>query len=139
MGWLFFAVATYFIGRLIWHIVVFYRASTGTIKERLLATAKESRTIIVAYATIIGGYALWALDQAAQALQSDSAQQFIRENLDPKYVGAAFMAIGIIVWLARLKGMFQVSQFGFAAVKNPQDGTTMFDAKPPTPPIQDKG
>lgn len=128
IGWLIFAVLTAGNGYIIWRIFAYYRSTTGTAWGRLLATAKQSRTIFVQYVVIIGGWALSAFDKIASVAQMPELQDWMKANLTPQLVGTVVAGIGLITIVARVKGLVESSwnpQLGLLDAPDANRNTTI--------------
>lgn len=86
-----------------WRIVTRYSAATGTAWERLLATARDSATVLWQYFVVAIGAAIANLGAAAELLNMPEVKGFLQASLQPEYVGAAFAAIAVVTIVARLR------------------------------------
>lgn len=93
--------AAYFV----WRIVAAYRAATGTVWERALATAKGSATILWQYVVGAAGVAMTYAAQVADFFNMPEVRDFITKQLTPTQVGIALVAIAAITVWARMRNL----------------------------------
>lgn len=86
-----------------WRFAQTFRAAVGSPWERALAAAKDSATVLWQYVVAFAGVAIAWAAQAADYLNLPEVRGFIQQNLQPEYVGAAFMAIAVVSIVARLR------------------------------------
>lgn len=93
------AAALYFV----WRIVAAYRASTGTVWERVLGTAKGSATILWQYVVGAAGVGMTYAAQVADFFNMPEVRDFIAKQLTPTQVGVALLAIAAVTVFARMR------------------------------------
>jgi hypothetical protein len=87
----------------VYRMAASYHAAEGSPWDKLLATAKNSATVLWQYIVAGGGVAMLYLGQAAELLNLPEMRTFIQEKLQPEYVGSALLAIAVITVIARLR------------------------------------
>ena len=80
-----------------------YRATAGSPWDKLLATAKNSATVLWQYVVAGSGVVMLYAGQAADLLNMPEVRVFIQERMQPEYVGGALVAIAVITVVARLR------------------------------------
>lgn len=93
---------------IIWRMVNRYRATKGTTWERVKATTEQSLTLLLGYCTIVGGNAINIAGTIADSFDLPSAKDWIAANMPSQYVGAGLIALGALIVLARLRGIWSV-------------------------------
>lgn len=88
---------------LVYRVVARYRAATGSPWERLLASAKDSATILWHYAVMAGGLVVTGASTAADYLNMPEVDKFIHDFLTPQRAGVALMAIALVTIIARMR------------------------------------
>jgi hypothetical protein len=78
-----------------------YRAAAGTVWQRLLASGKESATIVWQRFTIVVASLADAVVWVADLLNAPSVAEPIKSALQPQYVAAFMVAVAIIGEFAR--------------------------------------
>lgn len=96
------SVVTFIVAR----VGAIYVQTTGTFKERLLATGNGSAVILKEYATIIGAGALLLTDKAFEVVSMPEVQAFVREHTTPEVVGYFIMGTSLLGIAARLRTLF---------------------------------
>jgi hypothetical protein len=100
---MFLALLAAALGYGLYRAIAVYRMSDGSPWDKLLATAKNSATVLWQYIVAGGGIAMLYLGQAAELLNMPEMRTFIQEKLQPEYVGSALLAIAVITIVARLR------------------------------------
>ena len=90
-------------------IIYQYRKTEGTVWQRIKSTTEYSLSVFVSYLTMIGGYVITYVGAAADSIDQSQVSGWIQSNLSAKYVGAGIVILGIVFFLARLRGL--VSSF----------------------------
>lgn len=85
------------------HMVRFYRATSGTWKERLLATARSSHNMLVGYAVVLGSAVINGLNTLVSVMQMPEVQAYMQQFLDPKTVGIVLSIIGFVSMIAAIR------------------------------------
>lgn len=91
------ALVVYFV----YDFVASYRASVGTVWERLLATGKQSATILWARFVVIVSGASGGLALLAEYLNAPGVSDAIKSVVQPQYVIILLIAIPLISEFAR--------------------------------------
>jgi hypothetical protein len=84
-------------------IAVRYRAAAGTTWQRVVHTAEGSATVLWAYITAAGGFALQLAGQGADVLEMPGVKDQIQALLKPEWVGGFLFLVGIVTLVARLR------------------------------------
>lgn len=84
-----------------------YHHTPGTAVERVLASTKNSATVLWGYVVTVAGTLLGWSGQVADFVNMPEVHDFIQQHMKPEYVGAAFVAIGAVTVFARLRTLFQ--------------------------------
>ena len=105
LSWLYAAVAIA-IAILIARVIIVYATTSGTVRQRLLATAKGSWTILTQYAVITGSAIAIFADKLLGILQLPEAQAFMQQRLSPEILGWVTLAIAILTIVARMRSLF---------------------------------
>lgn len=90
-----------------YRIVSYYRSTTGTRRERLLASAKYSETILLQFFAFIGGWFIAIAGFAADAVGLPDVRQFLNDNIGPTVMGGVVAALAVFTMWARLYRMGQ--------------------------------
>lgn len=90
-----------------YRIVTYYRSTTGTRRERLLASAKYSETILLQFFYFIGGWFIAVAGFASEAVGLPDVRQFLNDNVGPAVLGCVVAALAVFTMWARLYRMGQ--------------------------------
>lgn len=93
------------IGYIVYRVVTRYRASTGTVWQRLLATAKGSATVLWQYVIAIGGMITIAGSKISVITDTPEIKQFMTDYLPPEVTGSIMLVAAIVTIIARLRNM----------------------------------
>lgn len=86
-------------------IVSSYLASSGTVRERLLATSQNSATILWSKFVMLLGFATAGMDFVADLLGMPEVKDMIQSVMKPQYVAVFVVAVAAITILARKRTM----------------------------------
>lgn len=86
-----------------WRVVTYYRAAQGDWWQRLLATAKDSATILWQKIVAAGGLLMLAVSSAADVFNAPEVKQAIADHMSPGVAGTALLVIAVIGVWARLR------------------------------------
>jgi hypothetical protein len=89
---------------IIYRVVIRYRSATGTVWQRLLATAWGSATFLAGFATTIGSTLMIYSDQILELLNLQQVQDIIHK-LPPSAIGYFGLAVTALMVLGRLRGV----------------------------------
>jgi lysozyme len=103
MSILIFAASALLVAAAVVRIAVRYRASAGTTWQRIIHTAEGSATVLWAYVTAAGGFALQLAGQGADVLEMPGVKDQIQALLEPEWVGSFLFLVGMVTLLARLR------------------------------------
>lgn len=92
-----------------WRMVSHYRAATGNVAQRLLASAKDSETILVQYAALVWSWVIAASDVLGEIINSQEVKALFTD-WKPEYYAAMVAIIAIITILARVNRAPQTRQ-----------------------------
>jgi hypothetical protein len=84
-------------------VVARYRRSEGSTWERVVHTAEGSATVLWAYITAAGGFALQLAGQGADMLELPGLKDQIQALLKPEWVGSFLFLVGLVTVVARLR------------------------------------
>src|SRR5918993_4505920 len=84
-------------------IAIRYRQSAGSTWERIVHTAEGSATVLWAYVTAAGGFALQLAGQGADMLELPGMKDQIQTLLKPEWVGSFLFLVGLVTVVARLR------------------------------------
>lgn len=91
------------IAYFVYRVVTRYQAATGSVWERLLATAKGSATVLLSYAQMVGGFVIAGAEQVSTLLNQPEITSFIQAHVPPQWLGLVLLVMGLITLLARLR------------------------------------
>lgn len=84
-------------------LVVGYATAEGSPWDRILASAKDSATILWNYIIAVSGALIIWADQAAAFFNMPEVQKFLTEHLTPARLGTALTVIAVVGIVARLR------------------------------------
>jgi len=87
-----------------WNVYSQYRKAQGSVWERLLASARDSATMLWGKFVIVVAGLVANLDPIAQWIGGPSAEQFLNTYIgDPKILAAALLGVSLVSMWARLR------------------------------------
>ena len=92
---------------IVYRVVTLYRSTTGTVKERLLATAWGSATMLAGFATTIGSTIMIYSDTVLETLNLPDVQALLKDNVSPKVMGYVVLGTTALIVAGRLRTLFR--------------------------------
>lgn len=105
MGNIILIVAAAGLAYMAYRVYENYRAATGTVAQRLLASTKNSATVMWGYIVTAGGMLLAWSEAGASLLNAPEVHDWLVAHMKPEHVGIAISVIGAITVLARLRSL----------------------------------
>lgn len=82
-----------------------FRASEGTVWERLLATSRHSATWLWSKVLLVAGSLIQVAQNAATWLNMPEVSTFIQANLPPEWVGYMLLFVAVMTFLSRMRSL----------------------------------
>ena len=96
-----------FVGAIAFHAVTYYRVSSGTRWERILATSRDSATWVWAKVLLVAGLLIEAMAQAAMFFQMPDVDSFIRTKVPVEWLGWVLLGIAAMTFASRARSLLR--------------------------------
>jgi hypothetical protein len=90
-------------GWVIYRVIAFYRAATGTVWQRLYTATKDSATLFWGMIVAAVTAAFNGVMNLSDALGAPEVRTFITENFSPQVASAIIVGVVILLSIARLR------------------------------------